>query len=113
MVSTGIPEEQRSAEQSPSTATSLTRDAAAQIATEVARRLGATQAEAISVLRARLSDAKPWLNVVGDEDARIWLVIVRAPVGIPRLDGQTLRAERLEVAVDDATARGLGFRLAS
>ncbi len=89
----------------------MSRDDAASIACEVAARLGATQAEALSVLRARLSDTKTWLNVAGNDDARIWLVIVRAPVGIPRLDGQVLRAERIEVAIDDVTARPLGFRL--
>lgn len=79
-------------------------------ACEVAQMLGAPSAEALSCLPAKLADARGWVPASGPEDARIWLVIVRASVSIPRPSGGTERARRIEVAVDAKTGRALGFR---
>ncbi len=80
-------------------------------ACEVARRLGANHAEALSCLTGKLADARLWLHVQGPDDARIWLVIVRALVAVPRPTGGWERARRIEVAIDAVNGRPLGFRL--
>ena len=79
-------------------------------ACEVAQMLGAPTAEVLSCLPARLGDARGWVPASGPEDARIWLVIVRASVSIPRPSGGSERRRRIEVAVDAKTGRALGFR---
>jgi hypothetical protein len=38
---------------------------------------------------------------------------VRAAVGVPRRDGRVLKGQRIEVAIDAASGKTLGFRLAS
>ena len=90
-----------------------TREQICAIACEVAAQLGAAQAETLSCLNAKLSDAKGWLNATGADDARIWLVIVRAPVGVPRPGGGVFKTQRLEIAVDATNGRPLGFRTAN
>lgn len=90
-----------------------TRQQVSVIACDVAMQLGAPQAEALSCLQARLVDAKGWLTVTGADDARVWLVIVRAAVGMPRLGGGVYKAQRLEIAIDGTNGRALGFRLAN
>jgi hypothetical protein len=83
------------------------------IACALAMQLGAPQAEALSCLRAKFSDAKGWLTARGADDALIWLVIVRAAVGMPRPGGSVYKAQRLEFAIDGSDGRALGFRLAN
>lgn len=95
------------------TNTPPTRQQVSAIACDVALQLGAPQAEALSCLQARLADTKGWLTVTGADDARVWLVIVRAAVGMPRLGGGVYKAQRLEIAIDGADGRALGFRLAN
>ena len=90
-----------------------TRAQACAIACDVAMQLGAPQAEALSCLRAKFSDAKGWLTARGADDALIWLVIVRAAVGMPRPGGSIYKAQRLEIALDATDGRTLGFRLAN
>jgi hypothetical protein len=91
----------------------LTRDQVCAIACGVAMQLGAPQAEALSCLRARFMDAKGWLAARGADDALIWLVIVRAAVGMPRPGGGIYKAQRLEIAIDATEGRAVGFRLAN
>lgn len=90
-----------------------TREQISAIAAEVSSKLGAVTPEVLSCLTARLSDAKSWLTVTGANDARIWLVIVRAPVGVPRPSGGVFKTQRLEIAIDATNGRPLGFRLAN
>lgn len=106
---------QRAAEEQPSGPVSrrMTREQACAIACDVAMQLGAPQAEALSCLRAKFSDAKGWLTARGADDAPIWLVIVRAAVGMPRPGGSIYKAQRLEFALDASDGRTLGFRLAN
>lgn len=82
-------------------------------AIEAATQLGATHAEVLSCLAAKLSDAQAWTPAQGSPDAPIWLLIVRAPVGVPRPYGGVHRAPRLEVAIDATNCKVLGFRTAS
>ena len=82
-------------------------------ARDAAAQLGATHAEVLSCLAAKLSDAQAWTPAQGPEDAPIWLLIVRAAVGVPRPYGGVHRAPRLEVAIDATTGKVLGFRTAS
>ncbi|HEV7216919.1 MAG TPA: hypothetical protein VGP33_17565 [Chloroflexota bacterium] len=91
----------------------ITREQACAIACDVALQLGAPQAEVLSCLRAKFSDAKGWLTARGADDAPIWLVIVRAAVGMPRPGGSVYKAQRLEYALDATDGRTLGFRLAN
>ncbi|HEY8741461.1 MAG TPA: hypothetical protein VIU62_00065 [Chloroflexota bacterium] len=93
--------------------TTPTRDQASAIARDVAMQLGAPQAETLSCLRAKFSDANGWLTARGADDALIWLVIVRAAVGMPRAGGSVYKAQRLEIALDATDGRTLGFRLAN
>ncbi len=96
-----------------SAGTAPTRDQASAIACDVAMQLGAPQAETLSCLRAKFADAKGWLTARGADDALIWLVIVRAAVGMPRAGGSIYKAQRLEIALDATDGRTLGFRLAN
>lgn len=91
----------------------LTREQVSAIACDITIQLGAPQAEALSCLRAKFSDAKGWLTARGADDALIWLVIVRAAVGMPRRGGGIYKAQRLEIAIDAFDGRALGFRLAN
>jgi hypothetical protein len=106
---------QRAAEEQPNgpVLRQTSREQACGIACDVALQLGAPQAEALSCLRAKFSDAKGWLTARGADDAQIWLVIVRAAVGMPRPGGSVYKAQRLEFALDATDGRMLGFRLAN
>jgi hypothetical protein len=98
----------------PAKASALpTRAQICEMACNAALQLGAPQAEALSCLRAKFSDAKGWLAARGADDAVIWLVIVRAAVGMPRPGGSVYKAQRLEFALDGTDGRTLGFRLAN
>jgi hypothetical protein len=91
----------------------LTREQISAIACDITIQMGAPQAEPLSCLRAKFSDAKGWLTARGADDAPIWLVIVRAAVGMPRPGGGIYKAQRLEIAIDAFDGRTLGFRLAN
>ncbi|MGI8914015.1 MAG: hypothetical protein ACR2JY_09615 [Chloroflexota bacterium] len=92
---------------------SPTRDQICDIACDLAIQMGAPQAETLSCLRAKFADAKGWLTALGADEALIWLVIVRAAVGMPRPGGGIYKAQRLEMAIDATDGRALGFRLAN
>lgn len=97
----------------PAESTPPTRAQVEAVARDIAIQLGASRPEALSCLGAKLSDAKEWLPVSGPDDARIWLVIIRAAVGVPRPYGGVQKAQRLEIAIDAVTGKALGFRIAT